>query len=139
MVVVSDAGILSAANLIALEDAGFKFIVGSRMVKATDDLQELFDTKGNRFAKGQIVESKRVMGAGAKGRERRVINQWSARRFVRDNWNIDLMEPRSMDIAEVTSQMRKALFVKTTGNSPVVDEGRIARARMLAGLKALQE
>ncbi|MGP5412008.1 IS1634 family transposase, partial [Glutamicibacter ardleyensis] len=30
---------------------------------------------------------------------------------------------------------RKARFVKTTGNKPVVDEGRIERARMLAGLK----
>ena len=135
MVVVADAGMLSAANLTALEDAGFKFIVGSRMAKAPYDLQEHFDTKGNRFANGQILESKRVMGAGAKGRERRVIYQWSAKRFVRDNRNINLMERRAMDIAEGTSQMRKARFVKTTGNKPVVDEGRIERARMLAGLK----
>lgn len=135
MVVVADAGMLSAANLTALEDAGFKFIVGSRMAKAPYDLQEHFDTKGNRFANGQILESKRVMGTGAKGRERRVIYQWSAKRFVRDNRNINLMERRAMDIAEGTSQMRKARFVKTTGNKPVVDEGRIERARMLAGLK----
>ncbi|MGP5033237.1 IS1634 family transposase, partial [Glutamicibacter arilaitensis] len=135
MVVVADADMLSAANLTALEDAGFKFIVGSRMAKAPYDLQEHFDTKGNRFANGQILESKRVMGTGAKGRERRVIYQWSAKRFVRDNRNINLMERRAMDIAEGTSQMRKARFVKTTGNKPVVDEGRIERARMLAGLK----
>ncbi|MGP5411938.1 IS1634 family transposase, partial [Glutamicibacter ardleyensis] len=107
MVVVADAGMLSAANLTALEDAGFKFIVGSRMAKAPYDLQEHFDTKGNRFANGQILESKRVMGTRAKGRERRVIYQWSAKRFVRDNRNINLMERRAMDIAEGTSQMRK--------------------------------
>ena len=64
-----------------------------------------------------------------------MIYQWSAKRFVRDNRNINLMERRAMDIAEGTSQMRKARFVKTTGNKPVVDEGRIERARMLAGLK----
>ena len=34
MVVVVDAGMLSAANLNALKDAGFSFIVGSRITKA---------------------------------------------------------------------------------------------------------
>jgi transposase len=34
MVVVADAGMLSAANLGALEDAGFSFIVASRITKA---------------------------------------------------------------------------------------------------------
>ncbi|HCM94892.1 MAG TPA: IS1634 family transposase [Glutamicibacter sp.] len=135
MVVVADAGMLSAANLTALEDAGFKFIVGSRMAKAPYDLQEHFDTKGNRFANGQILDSTRVMGVGAKGRERRVIYQWAAKRFVTDNRNINLMERLAMDIAEGTSQMRKARFVKTTGTKPEVDEARIELARMLAGLK----
>ncbi|XKF78890.1 transposase [Glutamicibacter arilaitensis] len=135
MVVVADVGMLSAANLTALEDAGFKFIVGSRMAKAPYDLQEHFDTNGNRFANGQILESKRVKGIGAKGRERRVIYQWSAKRFVTDNRNTNLMECRAMDIAEGTSQMCKARFVKTTGTKPAVDGARIERARMLAGFK----
>jgi hypothetical protein len=38
MVVVADAGMLSAGNLNALEDAGFSFIVGSRITKAPYDL-----------------------------------------------------------------------------------------------------
>ena len=75
IVVVADAGMLSASNLTALEDAGFKFIVSSRMPKAPYDLQEHFDTKGNRFANGQILESKRVMGTSTQGRERRVIRE----------------------------------------------------------------
>ena len=41
MVVVADAGMLSAANLNALEDAGFSFIVGSRLTKAPYDLAAL--------------------------------------------------------------------------------------------------
>lgn len=36
MIVVADAGMLSAANLLALEDAGFSFIVGSRAAKTPD-------------------------------------------------------------------------------------------------------
>lgn len=38
MVVVADAGMLSARNLNALEDAGFAFIVGSRISRAPYDL-----------------------------------------------------------------------------------------------------
>ena len=47
MVVVADAGMLSAANLNALEDAGFGFIVGSRITKAPYDLAEHFERHGN--------------------------------------------------------------------------------------------
>lgn len=43
MVVVADAGMLSATNLNALEDAGFSFIVGSRLTKAPYDLAEHFE------------------------------------------------------------------------------------------------
>lgn len=46
LVVVADAGMLSANNLKVIEDAGFTFIVGSRLTKAPYDLQEHFDTKG---------------------------------------------------------------------------------------------
>jgi hypothetical protein len=44
MVVVADAGMLSAANLNALQDAGFGFIVGSRITKAPYDLAGHFKT-----------------------------------------------------------------------------------------------
>ncbi len=57
MVVVADAGMLSAANLLALEDAGFSFIVGSRAAKTPYDLAEHFKTKGNHFTDGQVIES----------------------------------------------------------------------------------
>ena len=40
VVVVADAGMLSAANLLALEDAGFRFIVGSKSSKAPYDLAD---------------------------------------------------------------------------------------------------
>jgi hypothetical protein len=65
MIVVADAGMLSAANLVAIEDAGFNFIVGQRLSKtATTDLQDHFDKHGEYFDDGQILESRRVTGAG---------------------------------------------------------------------------
>lgn len=38
MVVVADAGMLSATNIHALDEAGLRFIVGSRLTKAPSDL-----------------------------------------------------------------------------------------------------
>ena len=42
VVVVADAGMLSAANLVALEDARYRFIVGSKTTSAADDLADHF-------------------------------------------------------------------------------------------------
>jgi len=135
LVVVADAGMLSANNLNAIEDAGFKFIVGSRLTKAPYDLQEHFDTKGNRFANGQVLESARVMGTGKNARERRVVYQWSAKRFARDNRNINLMERKALAIAEGKAPMKKVRFLKVSGAEKDLDEKVVERARMLAGLK----
>ncbi len=61
LVVVADAGMLSAGNLNAIEDAGFSFIVGSRLVKAPYDLADHFERHGNYFTDAQILESVRTM------------------------------------------------------------------------------
>lgn len=135
LVVVADAGMLSANNLNAIEDAGFRFIVGSRLTKALYDLQEHFDTKGNWFTNGQVLESTRVMGTGKNARERRVVYQWSAKRFARDNRNINLMERKALAVAEGKSPMKKVRFLKVSGAEKELDEKVIERARMLAGLK----
>jgi hypothetical protein len=57
----------------ALEDAGFSFIVGSRISKAPYDLAEHFERHGDYFADGQTLESSRVMGTGKAARSRRVV------------------------------------------------------------------
>ncbi|BDZ62710.1 hypothetical protein GCM10025873_25010 [Demequina sediminis] len=91
IVVVADAGMLSAGNLNALEDAALSFIVGSRLTKAPYDLEDHFHRHGNYFEDGQILESTRVMGTGAGARERRIVYQWSFKRNKRDDRNINLM------------------------------------------------
>ena len=75
LVVVADAGMLSAANLNALEDAGTGFIVGSRITKAPYDLAAHFARHGDCFTDGQVLESVRVMGTGKAARPRRVVYQ----------------------------------------------------------------
>lgn len=135
MVVVADAGMLSAANLNALEDAGFLFIVGSRLTKAPYDLADHFARHGDYFEDGQILESTRVMGTGRAGRERRVVYQWSFKRYQRDNKTINLQIARAEKVAQGKTSLKTARFLKVGGAKKELNQATIDRARQLAGLK----
>ena len=135
MVVVADAGMLSAGNLLALEDAGFAFIVGSRISKAPYDLAEHFQRKGDYFADGQILESARVMGTGKNARERRVVYQFSRKRSRHDDRAINAMVERAEKVADGSRPLKKDRFVKLDGADKGVDWDLVDRARQLAGLK----
>lgn len=52
LVIVADAGMLSAANLKALDEANLRFIVGSRTTKAPVDLESHFRWHGDAFTDG---------------------------------------------------------------------------------------
>ena len=135
MVVVADAGMLSAANLNALEDAGFSFIVGSRLTKAPYDLAEHFERRGDYFENRQNLESRRVMGTGKSARKRRIVYQYSFKRAKRDNRTINLMIDKAERIADGKAPLKKARFLKVTGAQKALDQATIDRARQLAGLK----
>jgi hypothetical protein len=135
MVVVADAGMLSASNLNAVEDAGFAFLVGSRITKAPSDLAEHFERKGNHFADGQILESARIMGTGAGARKRRVVYQYSFSRHKRDNRAINAMVERAEKVADGSRPLKRERFVKVVGAKKGVDWDLVERARQLAGLK----
>ena len=83
LVVVADAGMLSAANLNAIEDAGFSFIVGSRITKAPYDLAEHFTRHGDYFVDGQILESTRTTPTTTCGRSRKASG-WPSQIAVLD-------------------------------------------------------
>jgi hypothetical protein len=135
LVVVADAGMLSAANLNALEDAGFAFIVGSRLAKAPYDLAEHFEAHGDYFADGQILESSRVMGTGTAARERRIVYQYRFERRKRDDRAINAMVEKAEKVAAGTRPLKKERFVTVRGADKTVDWARVERARQLAGLK----
>jgi hypothetical protein len=107
VVVVADAGMLSAANLLALEEAGFAFIVASKPSSAADDLGDHFRRRGNYFTDGQIVEATRTMGDGTQARERRVVYQYSFKRSQHDNRAINKMIERAEAVAAGTRPLKK--------------------------------
>ena len=135
VVVVADAGMLSAANLLALEDAGFRFIVGSRITKAPYDLADYVQAHGDHLADGQTIETTRVMGVGPKARSRRVVYQYVFKRAQHDNRAINAMIARAEKVADGTRAAKKDRFVKLTGAAPEVDWALVDRARSLAGIK----
>ena len=57
LVVVADAGMLSASNLSALDEARLRFIVGARTTRAPGDLEAHFHWHGDAFTDGQVIDT----------------------------------------------------------------------------------
>ena len=135
MVVVADSGMLSAANLNALEDAGLKFIVAARTSKAPKELEEHFGRRGNYIDDGGVVELSRPMGTGADRRDRRVVWHYTWARDRRDNRTLNAQILRAQRVADKAEPLRKQRFVKISGQKVALDDESIERARAAAGYK----
>jgi hypothetical protein len=152
MVVVADAGMLSAANLADLDEAGLGFIVGSRLTKAPVDLESHFRWHGDAFSDGQVIDT--VTPKTGKNKDNdpalraepawdredhpkswRAVWAFSAKRFARDNRTLTAQENRARDVISGAKSARAPRFVKNAGGTPALDEKALARARKLAGLK----
>ena len=135
MVVVADAGMLSAANLNALEDAGLSFIVASRTSKAPKELEDHFGRRGNAIDDGEVVELTRPMGQGRERRDRRVVWHYKWQRAQRDRRTLNAQIDRAQRVADRAEPLKKQRFVKVTGQTVALDEASIERARQSAGFK----
>ena len=152
MVVVADAGMLSAANLDDLDEEGLGFIVGSRVTKAPVDLESHFRWHGDAFTDGQVIDTLTPKKGKNKDNDpaRRAEPAWdrndhqgswravwafSAKRFAHDNRTLTAQENRARDVISGAKSARTPRFVKNADGSPALDEKALARARKLAGLK----
>lgn len=152
IVVVADAGMLSASNLTELDAAGLGFVVGSRQTKAPIDLESHFRWHGNAFTDGQIIDT--ITPKIGANRENdtdlraepvwdkhthqaswRAVWAYSRKRSVRDNTTLTLQENRARDVIDGTRPAKATRFVKTNGHARTLDEKALARARSLVGLK----
>ncbi len=155
MVVVADAGMLSTANLTPLDEAGLRFIVGSRAVKAPGDLDSHFRWHGDAFDDGQVIDTITPKRATAAARAEndtaqraepiwdpvehpgswRAVWAYSRKRAVRDRKTLTLQENRAKAVIAGEKASRSPRFVKTTGGDRVLDEASLERAYKLVGLK----
>lgn len=141
LVVVADAGLLSAENLLALEAQPLpeghhlRFIVGSRNSRAPYDLADHFQAHGNMAADGQIIETTRIMGRGKDARERRIVYQYKFARAKREERTLNAQIARAREVSEGKRAMKKDRFVKLAGEKPTVNDALIERARQALGFK----
>jgi hypothetical protein len=135
IVVVADAGMLSAANLLALEEAGYCFIVGSRVSRAPYDLADHINKHGNYIPDQGTVETTRTMGKGAKARTRRVVYHYSHKRAQHDRRALNAVLERAEKVVDRTRPLKKDRFVKLAGTTPEIAWPLVERARSVAGIK----
>jgi len=152
MVVAADAGMLSEANLNALDKAGYKFIVGSRATKAPIDLESHFAWHGDFVTDGQIVDtltprrgrnsdnnldeqSEPVWDQDSFPSSWRAVWQYSAKRFAHDTKTLNAQQAKAQAVVDGNKSARKPRFVKTVDAHLALDEATLARARKIAGLK----
>ena len=155
MVIVADAGMLSTSNLTKLDEAGLRFIVGSRVTKAPKDLESHFRWHGDAFTDGQIIDTitpRDQRGTAVKASDPKVKSEpvwdpavhekswravwaYSTKRAVRDNKTLTLQENRARSVVAGEKAARTPRFVKTRNGATELDEASLARARRLVGLK----
>ena len=152
LVIVADAGMLSAANLAALDDARLRFIVGARQVRAPGDLEAHFHWAGDAPADGQVIDTI-TPGRGSqserdvsKRREPvwdpdthpgswRAVWAYSKKRAARDNQTLTAQANRARAVIAGEKRPKGTRFVTTHAGDATLDEASLARARSLVGLK----
>ncbi|AXN50157.1 IS1634 family transposase [Mycobacterium marinum] len=152
MVIAADAGMLSASNLAALDEAGLGFIVGSRMTKAPGDLESHFHGHGDVFTDGQIIDTVSPRHANTTVNDLancaepiwdpdehtnawRAIWAYSAKRDRRDQKTLYAQEYRARAVVNGDRVAKSTRFVKTAAGDRVLDGASLARAQSLVGLK----
>jgi hypothetical protein len=153
MVVVADAGMLSAGNLRELDEAGLGFIVGSRQSTAPLDLASHYRWHGELFTDGQVIDTitpkhrrtrpendpnlkaEPVWTLATHPGSWRAVWAYSGRRFARDNRTLNAQEERARAVVEGEKSARTPRFVTTAGDSRTLDHKALTRARATMGLK----
>lgn len=154
LVVVADAGMLSATNLTELDAAGLRFIVGSRVTKAPGDLASHFRWHGDAFTDGQVIDTitprhggrhtendpklraEPTWDPGGHPGSWRAVWAYSAKRAARDAKTLTLQENRAKAVIAGEKTARRPRFVTGTATGGLtLDEASLARARSLVGLK----
>lgn len=153
MVVVADAGMLSAKVLTSLDDMGFRFIVGARNTKGPYDLESHFRWNGDAVEDGTLIDTvtakigtktvdndvtrrgEPVWEPEAMPSSWRAVWAYSRKRFVRDSRNLTKQEEKARAVVAGQRTARSPRFVTVQGSAQVVNENALAKARKMAGFK----
>ena len=152
LIIVADAGMLSATNLKSLHEARLRFIVGARTTRAPGDLEAHFHWAGDAFTDGQVIDTitprrgSRSERDVSKRREPvwdphthpgswRAVWAYSKKRAARDTQTLTAQENRARAVIAGEKRPKGTRFVTVHAGDATLDEASLARARSLVGLK----
>ena len=152
LVVVADAGMLSASNLSALDEARLRFIVGARTTRAPSDLEAHFHWHGDAFTDGQVIDTITPRRGSQSERDKsrksepvwdphtqpgswRAVWAYTKKRAARDNQTLTAQTNRARAVIAGEKRPKGTRFVTVHAGDATLDEASIARARSLVGLK----
>lgn len=125
LTIIADAAMLSAKNLSDLAEAGYTYIVGSRLRKIPYDIAQYQQTQN--LCDQQIIVSQYP--------EYRVIYQYRAKRAALDLRNIQKQIDKAQKIVCGQTTATKAKFLTLKAKTKQLNQTLIGKAYALAGIK----
>jgi len=123
--VVADAAMLSLKNLEALSQAGYHYIVGSRLSKVPYDIAQY--QKHKSLTDNQIVVTKKD--------NYKIIYQYKAKRASLDVKNIEEQLVKARRIVSGKAPMKRNRFLSLKTQEKKLNQALIDKAYALAGIK----
>jgi hypothetical protein len=134
--IVADAGMISAANQKAIEDAGLSFILGARIPDipyvVAEWRREHPDTE---ISDGQIFIQPWPAGPADKRRDHVIYYQYRTDRARRTLRGIDEQVAKAEKAVAGKTTVKRNRFVQLAGGTRTVNRSLEAKARALAGIK----
>jgi hypothetical protein len=137
LTVTADAAMLSSKNIQALEEAGYHYIIGSRLAKTPYEIAEYAKRPGQELADLQIFDLEVDMntGQGDKRKKRRVIYQYKKKRASMDLLNIDKLLAKAERMVSGLAEVKRNRFVTIKGAKKEINYRLVEASRLRAGIK----
>jgi len=137
--VVADAAMVSQANQTAIEAAGLKFILGTRLTYVPQVIAEWRDKHpGQEIPDGQVFTQPWPATSAEKARgipDRVIYYQYRHDRARRTVRGIDEQVAKAEKAVAGTAPVKRNRFIKLSGATKTVNRDLEAKARALAGIK----
>jgi hypothetical protein len=134
--VVADAGMISAANQKAIEEAGLSFILGVRIPEEPYVVAEWRKAHpGEPTPDGHIFTQPWPAGPADRRRDQVIYYQYKADRARRTLRGIDEQITKAENAVAGKVAVKRNRFIKLTGATKSVNRALEAKARAVAGLK----
>jgi transposase len=128
---------LSSGNVQAIKDAGYHFIIGSRIAKTPYEIAEYVKAPDQELTDGQIFDLAMDLntGKGQKRIKQRVIYQYKEKRARMDLLNIDKLLTKAEKMLAGQTEYKKNRFLKITGSKKEINYTLVKESRLKAGIK----